>query len=996
VAWSAVPATALAQWPTGGTPLCVEAGDQSDLQMIPDGVGGAIVAWEDLRSGTSRVYVRRVLATGHLSAGWQSGGTPVGTPEALQETPAISPDGAGGVFVAWRSVLLGQASIRLQHLDPHGSVALGWPSDGLVIYGDPGVSSYEPDVATDDAGGAIVLWYDFRSGSSNPDVRAQRVTPTGALSPGWPAGGVAVTLDLSYQYSPVACADGAHGAWVVWIDARGGGDDIYGQHISDTGTLLPADVPVAVAAGVQGAPAIVADGSGGAIIAWEDARPFLRDIFAQHVLANGNLVWAPGGIALSDASGEQFAVSIAADGAGGAIAAWSDFRGGDGDVYATHVDAQGAPVGGWTVDGSPVCAITGSQRDPRVAGDGAGGAWIAWHDHRSGDDDVYATHWSGAGVPVAGFDATGNLVCGVPGAQNLPRIVPSGPAGVIAAWQDRRGGGTPTDVYAGFTGPPDGTPPTVTLLTPNGGEVWGTGSTHDLTWSASDDVSGVTLDLEYSPDDGATWLLVTDSVPNTGRYAWTLPLQGTSEARARITAIDASGGTTSATSAGTFTLVAPPDSFTISVAAGPGGSVAPTGEVRVESGANQTFTITPAVGHVIVDVMVDGASVGPVPSYTFSAVLADHVLEATFGVAMHAVAAVAVGPGAARVEPSQSSYAYGTLVRVIASPQAHYDFLGWSGDTTATRDTLALVVRRDWALTATFADTTAPTVQVTSPAAGDTVLYPLATTFQWSADDANGVARVDLLLSRAGMSGPFDTLAANVPNTGSYAWFVAPPSSDDAMLAVVAHDDAGNEHTSYAGPFSIVDQQVPTLVVTFTAEARGADIVLHWQLFDPTLVASTIIERATERDGPWIHVNGEPHDQDGMRSLTDSGVESGASYWYRLVLLTPEGPTPIDGPVLATAAYVVRAFAIDAVSPNPSRGAVRIEYGVPAEAPVTLTILDLQGRVVATLADGPHAAGRHERVWSGRTENGPASAGVYFARVSSRGDVRVRRFILAR
>ena len=499
-----------------------------------------------------------------------------------------------------------------------------------------------------------------------------------------------------------------------------------------------------------------------------------------------------------------------------------------------------------------------------------------------------------------------------------------------------------------------------------------------------------------SPPIGATWLSVTDSLPNTGRYAWTLPLEGTSEARARLTAVDASGGTTSAISAGAFTLVAPPDSFTIYVTAGSGGGVTPSGAVRVESGANQTFTITPAVGHVVADVAVDGASVGPVPSYTFTAVLADHVLETTFNVAMHAVAAVAVGPGTAHVEPSQPSYAYGTLVRVIASPQPHYDFLGWSGDTTATRDTLALVVRRDWALTATFADTTAPTVQVTSPAAGDTVLYPLTATFHWSADDANGVTRVDLLLSRAGMSWPFDTLAANVPNNGLYAWTVAPSSSDDAMLAVVVHDDAGNGHTSYGGPFSIVDQQVPTLVVTFTAEASGADIVLRWQLFDPSLAASTVIERATERDGPWMRVNGEPHDQDGMRSLTDSGVESGTSYWYRLVLLTPEGPTPIDGPVLATAAYVVRTFAIGAVSPNPSRGAVRIEYDVPAEAPVTLAILDLQGRVVTTLADGPHQAGRHERVWSGRTENGPASAGVYFARVSSRGDVRVRRFILAR
>ena len=241
---------------------------------------------------------------------------------------------------------------------------MGWPSDGLVIYGDRGVSSYEPDVATDDAGGAIVLWYDFRSGSSNPDVRAQRVTPTGALSPGWPAGGVAVTLDPGYQYSPVACADGARtGAWVVWIDARGGGDDIYGQHISDTGTLLPADVPVAVAARRARAPAIVADGSGGAIIAWEDARPFLRDIFAQHVLANGNLVWAPGGIALSDASGGSSPSRSRPTAQGRDRRVERLPRRRWRRCTRPTSTPRSAPVGGWTVDGSPVCAITGSQRD---------------------------------------------------------------------------------------------------------------------------------------------------------------------------------------------------------------------------------------------------------------------------------------------------------------------------------------------------------------------------------------------------------------------------------------------------------------------------------------------------------------------------------------------------------------------------------------------------------------------------------------------------------
>ncbi|WP_372946616.1 TSUP family transporter, partial [Muriicola sp.] len=50
----------------------------------------------------------------------------------------------------------------------------------------------------------------------------------------------------------------------------------------------------------------------------------------------------------------------------------------------------------------------------------------------------------------------------------------------------------------------------------------------------------------------------------------------------------------------------------------------------VANGTNQTFAITPNACHTIADVVVDGGSVGPVASYTFTNVTANHTISATF------------------------------------------------------------------------------------------------------------------------------------------------------------------------------------------------------------------------------------------------------------------------------------------------------------------------------------------------------------------------------
>jgi hypothetical protein len=60
------------------------------------------------------------------------------------------------------------------------------------------------------------------------------------------------------------------------------------------------------------------------------------------------------------------------------------------------------------------------------------------------------------------------------------------------------------------------------------------------------------------------------------------------------------------------------------------GGIAPSGTVAVENGEDLTYAITPGTGQHTVDVVVDGVSVGPRSSYTFSDVIADHTISASF------------------------------------------------------------------------------------------------------------------------------------------------------------------------------------------------------------------------------------------------------------------------------------------------------------------------------------------------------------------------------
>lgn len=70
--------------------------------------------------------------------------------------------------------------------------------------------------------------------------------------------------------------------------------------------------------------------------------------------------------------------------------------------------------------------------------------------------------------------------------------------------------------------------------------------------------------------------------------------------------------------------------YTISVSAGAGGSINPSGTIIVDYEGSQAFTITPNVGYQIVDVLINSTSVGPVSSFAISDVTGDTTISASF------------------------------------------------------------------------------------------------------------------------------------------------------------------------------------------------------------------------------------------------------------------------------------------------------------------------------------------------------------------------------
>ena len=434
-----------------GFPLCTAAGDQSGPVIVSDGAGGAIVAWHDNRPTVAAggvCFAQRVSAGGVPQ--WTTNGVALsttgdpGASTAMRPVnPAIVEDGAGGAFVAYGG---SSAPPRVQWVNAAG--APQWGPDGVQL----SLTAPARDLAItrdlNGAGGAIVAWRQDNGQGGLSDIYAQKVSAAGATQ--WGALARAVTASgTNGETLPSLISDNAGGAIIVWFLGGGG---VRARRLDASGTFvwgMPSSVsafsnanpPTTVSDGSGGiviawsggggngilvqrltadgnkqwgsngvpvAPGgnfvtMIGDGAGGATLTWQDNRSGTNyNIYAQRMSAAGIPQWTGNGAEVCFETDDQLYPTIASDGGTGAIITWFDARNhpsGD-DIYAQRIEPT-AGAQQWTPNGVPLCTAANNQEYPTIAADGAGGAFVTWQDQRGADYDIYLHHINPDGVALS-------------------------------------------------------------------------------------------------------------------------------------------------------------------------------------------------------------------------------------------------------------------------------------------------------------------------------------------------------------------------------------------------------------------------------------------------------------------------------------------------------------------------------------------------------------------------------------------------------------------
>jgi hypothetical protein len=224
------------------------------------------------------------------------------------------------------------------------------------------------------------------------------------------------------------------------------------------------------------------------------------------------------------------------------------------------------------------------------------------------------------------------------------------------------------------------------------------------------------------------------------------------------------------------------------------------------------------------------------------------------------------------------------------------------------------------------------------------------------------------------------------------AW-INVPATRTLDIRVVSDRSAAVRDASAA----LVPGSVDVGLADFAAAPRAAGgMQLRWRAAPD---ARFHVERATAAPGPFVRLTPSPAGavRGDRFEFVDAGVRAGERVFYRLIGLGAAGEAQVFGPWTATAAAPA-AVALLGARPNPFNPTTAIRFELPRDADVTLRILDVRGREVATLLAGARrGAGEHAVLWDGRSAAGTSQAsGVYVAELRALGARITQRLVLLR
>ncbi len=202
---------------------------------------------------------------------------------------------------------------------------------------------------------------------------------------------------------------------------------------------------------------------------------------------------------------------------------------------------------------------------------------------------------------------------------------------------------------------------------------------------------------------------------------------------------------------------------------------------------------------------------------------------------------------------------------------------------------------------------------------------------------------------------------------------------------------------------NILDSGIASL--NATAGSNGVSVTVD--LLEGSAAAEVRIMRgSTERFEDRAELPGARLTAHGERTLeyVDGTVEPGSRYWYWVEIVAMDGASNWGGPLVTQASDLstLRTTVLPA-SPNPVRNTTTFRYSLAADAarggaiPVSLTLHDVQGRLVRTLKDAVETAGEYSVRWDARDDQAqPVPLGVYYYRFRAGSVVRTAKVTVVR
>ena len=340
--------------------------------------------------------------------------------------------------------------------------------------------------------------------------------------------------------------------------------------------------------------------------------------------------------------------------------------------------------------------------------------------------------------------------------------------------------------------------PTLTVVTPNGGEQWEVGSLQDINWDSTGSIGG-SVKLDYTTDGGTNWNEIIASTTNTGSYGWTIPNDISASVLVRVS--DAVDGDPADTSDATFSIV-PIPTLTI---------VSPNGGESWEVGSSQT---------------ISWSSVGT--------------------------------SGTVKIEYSADN---GTSWNDIATSTPDTGSFPWTIPDTSSTTVLVAISDVDGNgpvdtsdAVFTLSPTPTPTLTILTPNGGERWPESSIHNITWSSVSTSGAVKIMYSVDD-GLN--WNDISVSTPDTGSYPWTIPNTTTLTGLLAISDVSNSNTADTSAAFKISTESntQSFPTgdspyqqfgqtgIAMDFINSPGGDVTVNYFNIFAPELLTNMAISK---------------------------------------------------------------------------------------------------------------------------------------------------------